>query len=381
MDDATKLKTAIGLIVTGLYEKEWKKIPGEYYYSKRLIHGINIFQSLNYKYNRKNFDFSSMHEQCFIEQYAMKPVCQWFEDWEGTDALHLESQFFYSMDALVEDSGFRTFHVNENCEDYIEYFEKDLIAGVEQRVVYEGLMFLEQMEYVALRKFLIEHPIVKAEELRVLKRKYSQNDIALQVIGNAYEEIQEDCYVCKKCGWTLHKEVTGMRCQSRACTEEKYIRGELQRISGENGRMRLKRGVMKYIAFPGRLELEINQYCSSHKLQSALWPNMDTYDIQINFSDDEVWAIDAKAVKEPDFLREKIRQDGGFPAGDYTKAFYVIPNEYVDRRTDYVDVINEELRKMGEKKVCCVSLRELKKRIREEVTFIEGYQKEVKAVL
>lgn len=381
MDDATKLKTAIGLIITGLYEKERKKIPGEYYYSKRLIHGINIFQSLNYKYNRKNFDFSDMHEQCFIEKYAMEPVGRWFEGWKNTDELKLESQFFYSMDALVEDSGFRTFHLNENCEDYIEYFEKDLIAGVEQRAVYEGLMLLEQTEYAALRKFLIEHPIVKGEELRALKRKYSQNEVALQVLGNAYEDIKEDYYVCKKCGWTLRQEATGMRCQSRSCTEEKYIRGELQRVFGETGMLRLKRGVMKYIAFPGQLELEIDHYCALQKIKSVLWPNMDTYDIQINFSDEEVWAIDAKAVRMPYFLKEKIRQDGGFPTGDYTKAFYVIPDEYADERTDYVDIINGELKKLGDKKVYCVSLRELKKKIREEVQIIAQYKKKVKTIL
>lgn len=49
MEDLIKLKTALDLIVTGLYEKERQKKKGEYFYSKRLIHGINLFQSLNYK--------------------------------------------------------------------------------------------------------------------------------------------------------------------------------------------------------------------------------------------------------------------------------------------------------------------------------------------
>lgn len=121
MDDLTKLKTAFSLIVIGLYEKERQKKEGEYYYSKKLIHGINIFQSLNYKYNSKGFDFNKMHEQSFITNYAMQPVSQWFDGWENTDRLDLLNQGFYYMDALVGDSGFNTFHVNDNCEDYIEY--------------------------------------------------------------------------------------------------------------------------------------------------------------------------------------------------------------------------------------------------------------------
>lgn len=365
MDDLTKLKTAIGLIITGLYEKERQKVDGEYCYSKRLLHGINIFQSLNYKYNSKHFDFSKMHEQCFITEYAMKPVSQWFEGWEDTEALKLESQLFYCMEALVGDSGFNTFYVNDNCEDYIEYFEKDIIAGVEQRAVYDCLRALNQSEYVYLRKYLIENPIVKIEDLRKLKIKYSQNDIALQVIENAYEEINEDCFVCPKCGWTLQKEKIGMRCQNRSCTDVKYIQGELCSISGESGMLRLRRGVMKYIAVPGRLELEIHNYCNKHKVQSALWPDMDTYDIQIVFPNGDIWAIDAKAIREANFLREKIRQDGGFPTGDYKKGFYVIPDEYADERTDYVDIINKELDKIGNLNVRCIRLRDLKKEIRE----------------
>lgn len=365
MKDSVKLKTAMGLIITGLYEKERQKVDGEYHYSKRLMHGINIFQSLSYKYNRKNFDFSSLHEESFIKKYAMKPVNQWFECWEDMESLELEKQLFYYMDALVGDSGFNTFHVNDNCEDYIEYFEKDMIAGVEQRAVYDCLMSLNQKEYVQLRKYFIENPIVKPENLRKLKLAYSQNDMALQAIENAYEEINEDCYVCPKCGWTMQKEKIGMRCQSRSCTETKYVQDELYAISGNSGMLRLKRGVMKYISVPGKLEMEIHNYCEKRKVQNELWPDMDTYDIRIVCSNGEIWAIDAKAIRNPNFLREKIRQDQGFPKGNYTKGFYVIPDEYADERTDYLDIINRELFDIGDSKVRCIRVRDLKKEIRE----------------
>ena len=365
MDDLTKLKTAFSLIVIGLYEKERQKKEGEYYYSKKLIHGINIFQSLNYKYNPKGFDFCKMHEQSFITNYAMQPVSQWFDGWENTDKLDLVNQGFYYMDALVGDSGFNTFHVNDNCEDYIEYVEKDVVAGIEQRAVYNCLRALNQDEYVNLRKYFIDYPITNLEELRKLKLIYSENDIALHAIENAYEEIMEDCFVCPKCGWTLQKEKIGMRCQNRSCGEEKYIQGELKGISGETGMLRLKRGVMKYISVPGKLELEIYNYCNKHKVQSVLWPEMDKYDIGITFPNGDVWAIDAKAIREPQFLKENIIRDGGFPNGDYKRGFYVIPDAYADDRTDYLDIINRQLESMGNRNIHCIRLRDLKKEIRE----------------
>ena len=269
------------------------------------------------------------------------------------------------MDALVGDSGFHTFHVNDNCEDYIEYVEKDVIAGIEQRAVYDCLKSLDQDAYVNLRKFLIEHPVIPAKDLRGLKLGYAQNSIALQAIENAYEEIQKDCFVCPRCGWTLQKEKIGMRCQSRTCSEAVYIPGELKVISGNAGMLRLKRGVMKYIAVPGKLELEIYAYCEKHGVQSVLWPQMDRYDIEITFPDGTVWAIDAKAVKEPHFLKENVAREGGFPSGTYDRSFYVIPDEYAAARTDYRMIINQELARLGDRQTRCIRLYDLKKEIRE----------------
>lgn len=365
LGDLTKLKMAMDLIITGVYEKERQKKKGEYCYSKRLIHGINLFQSLHYKYDPDGFDFSKLHEQSFLTEYAMRPVAEWFLGWKNTKKLDLENQAFYYMDALIGDTGFQTFHVNENCEDYIEYVERDVISQIEQRAVYDCLKALIQGEYVDLRKFFIEHPVISSKDLRALKMKYASNSVALQAIENAYEEIRSNCFICPKCGWTLRKEKTGVRCQSRACSEAIYIPGELELISGSAGMLRLKRGVMKYIAVPGKLELGIYQYCEKHKVQSLLWPQMDRYDIEITFSDGTVWAIDAKAVKEPYFLKESIARDGGFPAGTYDRSFYVIPDEYAAARTDYMSVINQELARLEDNQTRCIRLLDLKKEIRE----------------
>lgn len=94
MEDLIKLKTAMDLIVTGLYEKERQKKKGEYFYSKRLIHGINLFQSLNYKYNPEGFDFGKMHEQSFITEYAMRRWQEWFQGWKNKESLKLEGPEF-----------------------------------------------------------------------------------------------------------------------------------------------------------------------------------------------------------------------------------------------------------------------------------------------
>lgn len=361
MDDLTRLKTAMQLIIVGLCEKDRKKIKGEYFYSKRLMHGIDIFQKLNYKYSQGNFDFSQLHEQGFITDYAMKPVREWFAGWENTENLKLEEQEFYYMEELVGDIGSCMFYVNDCCEDYVQYYvEKDIIAGIEQRAVYDCLKLLEQDDYVYLRKYFIQHPIAGQGELRRLKLRYSQNEMALQAIENAYEEIREDCYVCPKCGWTLKKEKTKMICQSRYCTESKPSQEELNlaKIEGNDGKFRLKRGVMMYICTPGKLELEILNCCEKYKIKSSLWPELDKYDIEIVFDNGEIWAVDAKQVRNPYFLRENIRNAGGFPEGNYQKAVYVIPNEFGNN--NYMKIIKDELNRIGKNNIYCVTFSELR---------------------
>ena len=367
MDDLTRLKTAMQLITVGLCEKDRKKIKGEYFYSKRLIHGINIFQYLNYKYNQENFDFSQLHEQRFITDYAMKPVRNWFDGWKNTENLKLEEQEFYYMEELVGDIGSCMFYVNDCCEDYVQYYvEKDIIAGIEQRAVYDCLKLLEQDDYVYLRKYFIQHPIAGQGDLRRLKLRYSQNEMALQAIENAYEEIREDCYVCPKCGWSLKKEKSKMICQSRYCTESKPSQEELNltKIERNDGKFRLKRGVMMYICTPGKLELEILNCCEKYKIKSSLWPELDKYDIEIVFDNGEIWAVDAKQVRNPYFLRANIRNAGGFPEGNYQKALYVIPDEFKNEQTDYIKIIEAELKKIRKNNIYCVTFGELKEELK-----------------
>ena len=122
---------------------------------------------------------------------------------------------------------------------------------------------------------------------------------------------------------------------------------------------------MRYFAAPGKLELEIAAFCEKKELRWALWPQMDRYDIEITFPDGTVWAIDAKAVKEPHFLKENVARDGGFPSGTYDRSFYVIPDAYAAARTDYRMIINQELARLGDRQTRCIRLYDLKKEIRE----------------
>ena len=373
MDDARRLKIAVDFIVAGLYEKQKKKGKKPYAFSSCFMKGIHIFQNLRLKYNPKEFDFTRLHEQAFIEDYIFHPVSEWFCGWENVEKLDLNHQAFYHLDVLAEDIGYQDFYLTNTFEDYVQHikldegYARDIIGENEQKIVYEYLIQLKQDEYADLRKFFIQHPIASLEQIQEKKILYLNSEMAQKAIGNAYEEIKENCYICPNCGWTIKKHKNSLRCQSYFCERKSYFKTELEPIFANSGQYRLKRGMMKYICIPGRLELEIEEYCKRKKLKTQLWPEMDRYDVEISFPNGDVWEIDAKAVKNPYILREFIKNQGGFPIGDYQKGFFVIPDQYVRERKDYLAIINSQLNKIGDKKISCVSIHDLKREIRKRI--------------
>ena len=175
----------------------------------------------------------------------------------------------------------------------------------------------------------------------------------------AYEEITEECYRCPRCGWTMMQGKYGYSCHSTHCTDTlPELTDEMKLDSSAGDLYRLKKGVMRYFAAPGKLELEIAAFCEKKKLRWALWPQMDRYDVEIQFSDGDVWEIDAKAYRNPIALRTKIQNDGGFPSGDYARGYFVIPSEYTVNQRNYTAIINRVLK--DQKNVECVTLKTLK---------------------
>ena len=101
-----------------------------------------------------------------------------------------------------------------------------------------------------------------------------------------------------------------------------------------------------------------------------MWPYKDRFDIEIRFSDGEVWEIDAKAYHNALSLCSKIKQDGGFPSGSYKYGFYVVPTEYTRNKNNYTAVVNKAI--SGQPNVKCVTLAAIKKKINKKVGELNG---------
>lgn len=364
--DEIFLRKAFALIAKGLMEKErlLQKEPSRYPYSKELQHGINMFLAASSQIGQmEDRIFEWADESSFLKHFITRPIADWFHEWNAEEVkeLRLEEQPFYGYEAFAYRRNENIYIPSSECYEFLETQDSDIMAGTDERVLYEKMRLLDQDTYCYIRKYIIEHPIISLEKKRLMSLKLSDDQMARDAFQFAYEEITEESFRCPSCGWTMTQGKYGLNCHSPHCTDIVPELTDDMKLDIAEGMFRLKKGVMRYFAQPGKLELAIADYCEKKKISWTLWPYMDKFDVEIQFSDGEVWEIDAKAYRNPITLRTKIRNDDGFPEGDYSRGYFVVPSEYVIHQRNYTSIVSKALE--YQTNVKCITLRTLKTEI------------------
>ena len=364
--DAAFMRKAFALIEKGLVEKEQllQKEPARYPYSKALQHGINMFLAASFQSGAVQDMERYADETSFLGHFITKPICEWFDEWDPHTiaSLNLQEEPFYNYGAFAYQRSGNLFSPSSDCYEYLESQDSDIMDGTDERILYEKLKVLGQEMYTRLRRYIIEHPIISIEERRSMSLELADNPDAKEAFQFAYEEVLEDSYRCPCCGWTMTRGKYGYLCYSFQCTDViPDLTDEMKLDASGGGLYRLKKGIMRYFAAPGKLELAIAAFCEKKKMHWELWPQMDQYDVKVQFSDGAIWEIDAKAYRNPIALRTKILNDSEFPTGDYERGYYVIPDEYTKTQNNYTAIINRALE--NRKNVTCVTWKTLKREI------------------
>lgn len=372
--DITLIRKAIALIAKGIVEKDHllEKQPNRYPHSKKLQHGINMFLYASLRWGGVGEDiFEYADESKFLQKYAKIPVAQWFEEWDSKvcSQLDLENQPFYGYEALAYyRKRTNRYMPSEDCVVFLETQEANIIEGTDEYALYEKIIRLSQEEYCLVRRFIIEHPIMTIDDRRDILFRLAGNQIAKEAINTAYELFQEKGYRCPICGWTMTDGSFGPICHSEYCTKTMPFLTDIIKVDGtEETVYRLKKGVMRYFAQPGKLELDIVDFCEKKKLTWELWPQKDKYDVEITFPDGAVWEIDAKAYRNPIALRSKIENDNGMPEGDYQRGYFVIPTDYTKGNRQYTAIVNRGLDALHQPNVRCITMQQLKENINRKV--------------
>ena len=364
--DAAFLRKTFGFIAKGLVEKEQllQKEPTRYPYSKTLQHGINMFLAASHQIGAVEMIPQYADEASFLTHFIARPISEWFDGWSPSalSALNLTDEPFYDYGAFAYQRGGNLYSPSSDCYEYLETQDNDIIGGTDERMLYEKIIVLGQETYCQIRRYIIEHPIISIDERRSMSLELADHPGAVEAFQFAYEEIVEDSYRCPCCGWTMSRGKYGYICHSSHCTDTiPNLTDDMKLDTAGGGLYRLKKGIMRYFAAPGKLELEIVAFCEKKKIHWVLWPQMDLFDVELHFPNGEIWEIDAKAYRNPHALRTKILNDGGFPDGEYARGFYVIPDAYTTNQKNYTKIINKALK--GQDNVTCVTLRTLKSEI------------------
>ncbi len=302
----------------------------------------------------------------FIEQMAVFPVASWFNDWPDNSYNDITNSLLFQCGSLVELIGNNQYILTDDCREIIDSFESDILPAIDEKNVFKLLKNLSQEDYVAVRRFLIEKPLINASIKKnfILSNTHIKENI-VRILDSAYESIPENSFECPECGWTVN--IVDHR---RFCSSVNCRKSEKQPRQCDNFSHRVKLGIMRYICTPGKLELSIYKYCMDIQknnqcdLKCQLWPESDRFDLLIVMGK-EKWGIDAKAVRNPYLLAQKISNDQPFQTADFEKGFYVVSDELVKEYPHYIEICNKVL--TSKERFKCVKESTLRKLIREKV--------------
>ncbi len=370
MDFKIKMEKAIANISIGLKRKLANKVYEEYPESLQFRQGINIFASLmligsGFKGEVLKKRLCELNETEFIYNYLTKPIKEWFTGWDENILNSIKNAAFWNLGAfIVVDKISKRFELTYECLDYIDSLEPD-VSAIDEHKVFGLLKQCSQEDYAYLRRFLIEHPLLKDFEKRELLLKYNTNDFIGEFVFSAYEEVASDTYICPRCGWTMTFRGQEIKCCSRECSKfyKRKAHNETVKTNKSIYPYRLCLGVMRYIANPGRIEMEIKKYCDENNLLSELWPEMDRYDLKVTLPNGQIWGIDAKTYSNPYLLKDSIKNDCSFQSANVDKCFYVVPDELIKEFADYLKICKSALK--AKPRFDCVSLKQLKKKLRD----------------
>ena len=349
----------------GGLNKQTECFQRKYVRNDYLVHALNRFVAFAVRCNMLDDEgkiIAPNNETDAIENWFNLVVGEWLTKWHGdlSSALSIYSE----LDPLINYSD-GIFIPTTACEEYagecLRYNQDS-----EQLRLFKLIYGLSQKGYVYCRKFFILHKVASTIELLEFREKLSDMGVEYSLIEKiveaAYEYIPNDCLYECKCGWTVSRnEQEIYTCIHERCRKETNNFTNLKLLKDKVMMKRLRRGVMRYLALPGELEIKIEKYCDKKEgLIVELWPEKDTYDIKVSLPNKKEYIIDAKDYSSPFALGQHLLKDNKliWQKNESNQVFIVVPDEVEDLKKDFTLVVNKIIaEEYGSIK--CITFREL----------------------
>lgn len=334
------------LIAAGLRKREelFAANPRRYPYCNELRLGIERFAVLHAQHAAGSQALlellDGLSESSFIRTWCTRDLSTWIEQWTPAAREELGNLECLELGPFAEVGG-SFFNITKDCLEFLWINGNGSTDDLHENRVYSMLRDAGQAAYVFGRKFLILHPTLSWEErtaaahanLAVLEvDRLDQGEMAhvdgtwvQELIDTAYERAPLGLKVCPVCGWTMSLHGLRPMCLDTRCTT-RVDADEYENLPDvPPNSYRLRRGVMRFIAKPGALELQIARKVQALGLPFELWPRLDTCDILITLPGGRSIAVDAKDHRDIDRLVSSIECDDMREAMAASEAIYVVP--------------------------------------------------------
>ncbi|KYQ87954.1 MULTISPECIES: hypothetical protein [Thermoactinomyces] len=271
------------------------------------------------------------------------------EKWEGVGDIFKELQ----LSGSILFYGSPTELCIELGKDYVG--SSDLEREIQDRPMKEILKYCYDNylvdEYSKARRFLVENPFLTRGIPEILDY-YNWDSKIQSLLIQCYQPIPPICLrydkqqkyiaLCPRCGWALEwKNNQYAQCYSDLCGRIINIH-DATFLECPQEAMRTIRGIQYSTVGPEKPLLNLyNLLTEKLKLNVELWPEIDLFDLYIEFPDGEFWAVDMKDIFNPrNLARIENRKEKSFSTVLlWEKAFFVFPT--YRRKPGYLEVFKQ----------------------------------------
>jgi hypothetical protein len=232
--------------------------------------------------------------------------------------------------------------------------------------------------YAAFRRLLIEHPVLTREQAAAAALEPAFLPVAA-LLPHVYLPAPAGwtsggvLYSCGRCKTLLvPTRDDGWWCENDRCRRTGPAPvGQTYHEDDGGGVLTLTRPLRLFVTAPGKAELRLEKKLRDLWLRPQMWPEYDAYDLLVPLPGGQEWAVDVKDWASPALLGRQIRPLPKVPRHD--KAFIVVPDHRLSRRSGYLDIVTRNMRKAAASKVAVMSERQFTAAVRDALAEHGGH--------
>lgn len=294
-----------------------------------------------------------------------KWASQPFKEWPPSEAL----KYLAEDVRLVDDSLISDFALQWQLEG------RDTERQVQESLLLDVLrhcrQYQEEKAYREFRQLIISRPVLSYRDYRRVLASPILKPLK-NFVREAYGDLSKlqadrNYHLCPRCKYPQRRRAEGSYgCRSPQCDRIRIKQqlAPLPTISPDEAEeyKAVTPGIHRYGTIPGLWEIGLHKQLSQLGIQSTLWPEIDEYDLLIDFGYRRRWAIDVKDWSYLNLDRLKAVQF----RSDVKKTYVVFPDANEEQLRIKV------LRKRLEPDLRGVRLRLISEIVAEAKSFVKG---------